>query len=230
MSPAEGGVFRVTAGLQQRFGSTRCFDTPLAESAIVGVSIGLAIRGYRPVPEIQFDGFVYPALDQIISHLAKYRSRTHGEITLPVTLRVPSFGGIGAADRHSDSIETYLVHTAGIQVVSPATPNDAYWLLRHSIDTDDPVIFLEPKRRYWNKGVVDPGHGRSTHRPGDCAPSGRRRDRGDLRGPGRCGDGGRRFGSRGRRRVGRSHRPAIVVAPRLRHDRVVGHHGPSVAW
>ena len=169
----EGGVFRVTAGLHERFGPTRCFDTPLAESAIVGVSIGLAIRGYRPVPEIQFDGFVYPALDQIISHLAKYRSRTQGAITLPVTLRVPSFGGIGAADRHSDSIETYLVHTAGIQVVSPSTPDDAYWLLRHSIDAEDPVIFLEPKRRYWNKGVVDqdtaaPAIGRAVvRRPGD---------------------------------------------------------------
>ena len=183
----EGGVFRVTAGSRNVSAPQRCFDTPLAESAIVGVSIGLAIRGYRPVPEIQFDGFVYPALDQIISHLAKYRSRTEGAITLPVTFRVPSFGGIGAADRHSDSIETYLVHTAGIQVVSPSTPDDAYWLLRHSIDADDPVVFLEPKRRYWNKGVVDRDTAGTRHRPGGRSPPGRRRHRGDLRRPGRRG-------------------------------------------
>lgn len=151
----QGGVFRVTEGLAERYGEQRCFDTPLAESALIGISVGMAIRGFVPVPEIQFDGFSYPAFDQIVSHLAKYRQRTHGEIGMPVTIRVPSFGGIGAAEHHSESTETYWVHTAGIKVVTPATPTDAYWLLRHSISCLDPVIFLEPKRRYWGREVVD---------------------------------------------------------------------------
>lgn len=150
----QGGVFRVTEGLAGQFGRQRCFDTPLAESAIIGVSIGMAIRGLRPVPEIQFDGFSYPAFDQIASHLAKYRSRTRGAVPMPVTVRVPSFGGIGAAEHHSESTETYWVHTAGLKVVTPGTPHDAYWLLRHSIACDDPVIYLEPKRRYWTKAEV----------------------------------------------------------------------------
>ena len=155
-----GGVFRVTQGLAETFGDTRCFDTPLAESGIVGIAIGLAIRGLLPVPEIQFDGFAYPAVDQIVSHLAKYRMRTRGDIELPVTIRIPSFGGIGAVEHHSESTETYWVHTAGLKVVAPSNPSDAYWLLRHAIDCPDPVIFLEPKRRYWSRGVVD------TTRPG----------------------------------------------------------------
>ncbi|WP_448426255.1 alpha-ketoacid dehydrogenase subunit beta [Mycolicibacterium porcinum] len=150
-----GGVFRVTEGLSETFGADRCFDTPLAESAIIGVAVGLAIRGFTPVPEIQFDGFSYPAFDQIVSHLAKYRMRTHGDINLGVTVRIPSFGGIGAVEHHSESTESYWLHTAGLKVVVPSTPSDAYWLLRHSISSPDPVIFLEPKRRYWARELVD---------------------------------------------------------------------------
>ena len=150
-----GGVFRVTAGLSETFGAQRCFDTPLAESAIIGISIGLAIRGFIPVSEIQFDGFSYPAFDQIASHLAKYRMRTHGDIDMPVTVRIPSFGGIGAVEHHSESTESYWLHTAGLKVVVPSTPSDAYWLLRYSITSRDPVIFLEPKRRYWVREAVD---------------------------------------------------------------------------
>ena len=150
-----GGVFRVTEGLSETFGEKRCFDTPLAESALIGIAVGLALRGFVPVPEIQFDGFSYPAFDQIVSHLAKYRMRTHGEIEMPVTVRVPSFGGIGAVEHHSESTETYWVHTAGLKVVVPSTPGDAYWLLRHAISSRDPVIYLEPKRRYWARGDID---------------------------------------------------------------------------
>jgi 2-oxoisovalerate dehydrogenase E1 component beta subunit len=152
-----GGVFRVTEGLAETFGEKRCFDTPLAESALIGVAVGLALRGFVPVPEIQFDGFSYLAFDQIVSHLAKYHMRTHGEIDMPVTVRVPSFGGIGAAEHHSESTETYWIHTAGLKVVVPSTPADAYWLLRHAISSRDPVIYLEPKRRYWGRGDIDPG-------------------------------------------------------------------------
>ena len=155
-----GGVFRVTDGLAQTFGAARCFDTPLAESAIIGIAIGMAIRGLVPVPEIQFDGFSYPAFDQIVSHLAKYRMRTHGDVDMAVTVRIPSFGGIGAVEHHSESTETYWAHTAGLKVVVPSTPADAYWLLREAIASPDPVIYLEPKRRYWTRGDVD------TTRPG----------------------------------------------------------------
>ncbi|MCV7380509.1 alpha-ketoacid dehydrogenase subunit beta [Mycobacterium alsense] len=153
----QGGVFRVTDGLAQTFGEHRCFDTPLAESAIVGIAIGLALRGFVPVPEIQFDGFSYPAFDQVVSHLAKYRTRTRGEIDMPVTVRIPSFGGIGAAEHHSESTESYWAHTAGLKVVVPSNPADAYWLLRHAIACPDPVMFLEPKRRYQGRGAVDTG-------------------------------------------------------------------------
>jgi pyruvate dehydrogenase E1 component beta subunit len=168
-----GGVFRVTEGLAETFGDGRCFDTPLAESAIIGISIGMAIRGFVPVPEIQFDGFAAPAFDQIVSHLAKYRMRTRGDVDMPVTIRIPSFGGIGAVEHHSESTETYWLHTAGLKVVVPSTPSDAYWLLRYAIEDRDPVIFLEPKRRYWGREVVDtsiPGEpiGRAAvRRPGD---------------------------------------------------------------
>lgn len=154
----QGGVFRVTEGLAEAFGEQRCFDTPLAESAVIGIAIGLAIRGFVPVPEIQFDGFSYPALDQMVSHLAKYRTRTRGAVSMPVTVRIPSFGGIGAAEHHSESTETYWAHTAGLKVVVPADPSDAYWLLRHAIGAPDPVVFLEPKRRYWARGPVDTEH------------------------------------------------------------------------
>ncbi len=150
-----GGVFRVTDGLAETFGGARCFDTPLAESAIIGIAIGMAVRGLVPVPEIQFDGFSYPAFDQIVSHLAKYRMRTHGDIDMAVTVRIPSFGGIGAVEHHSESTETYWAHTAGLKVVVPSTPSDAYWLLREAIASPDPVIYLEPKRRYWTRGEVD---------------------------------------------------------------------------
>jgi pyruvate dehydrogenase E1 component beta subunit len=171
----QGGVFRVTEGLAETFGEQRCFDTPLAESAVIGIAIGLAMRGFVPVPEIQFDGFSYPALDQVVSHLAKYRTRTRGEMSMPVTVRIPSFGGIGAAEHHSESTETYWAHTAGLKVVVPADPSDAYWLLRHAIAAPDPVMFLEPKRRYWARGPVDttrpqPGIGRAAvRRPGTDA-------------------------------------------------------------
>lgn len=151
----QGGVFRVTDGLQDRFGEARCFDTPLAESAIVGSAIGMALRGYRPVPEIQFDGFTYPAFDQMASHLAKYRTRTRGLVSMPVTIRVPSFGGIGSPEHHSESTETYWVHTAGLHVIVPSGPADAYSLLRDAIESDDPVVYLEPKRRYWAREGVD---------------------------------------------------------------------------
>ncbi|GAB7143709.1 3-methyl-2-oxobutanoate dehydrogenase subunit beta [Mycobacterium riyadhense] len=152
---AAGGVFRVTEGLAETFGEERCFDTPLAESALIGIAVGLALRGFVPVPEIQFDGFSYPALDQVVSHLAKYRSRTRGEVNMQVTVRIPSFGGIGAAEHHSESTESYWAHTAGLKVVVPSNPGDGYWLLRHAIACPDPVMYLEPKRRYQGRGIVD---------------------------------------------------------------------------
>jgi len=152
-----GGVFRVTEGLAGEFGERRCFDTPLAESAIVGIAIGMAVRGLRPVPEIQFDGFSYPAVDQIVSHLAKYRNRSQGQLSMPITLRLPSFGGIGSPEHHSESTETFWMHTAGLKVVVPGSAADAYSLLRESIECDDPVIYLEPKRRYWDKETVPVG-------------------------------------------------------------------------
>jgi 2-oxoisovalerate dehydrogenase E1 component beta subunit len=148
---ALGGVFRVTDGLAARFGDGRCFDTPLAEAGIVGVSVGMAMFGRRPVPEVQFDGFVYPAFDQLVSHVAKLRNRTRGTVTMPITLRLPYGGGIGALEHHSESPEAYFAHTAGLRVVTPSSPADAYRLLRAAIASDDPVVFLEPKRRYWGK-------------------------------------------------------------------------------
>ncbi|WP_442906015.1 alpha-ketoacid dehydrogenase subunit beta [Kitasatospora sp. NBC_00458] len=149
-----GGVFRITDGLQKDFGEDRVIDTPLAESGIVGTAIGLALRGYRPVVEIQFDGFVYPAFDQIVSQLAKMHARALGHVKMPVTVRIPYAGGIGAVEHHSESHEAYFAHTAGLRVVSPSNAHDAHWMLRQAIESDDPVIFLEPKRRYWDKGEV----------------------------------------------------------------------------
>ena len=146
-----GGVFRVTDRLQATYGDTRVFDTPLAESGIVGTAIGLAMYGYRPVPEIQFDGFSYPAFEQIVSHMAKMRNRSRGRIRLPITLRIPFGGGIGAVEHHSESPETYWIHTAGLKVMAPGTPDDGYSMMRAAIAMDDPVVFLEPKRRYWMK-------------------------------------------------------------------------------
>ncbi|HYZ11709.1 MAG TPA: alpha-ketoacid dehydrogenase subunit beta [Actinomycetota bacterium] len=153
-----GGVFRITDKLQADFGEDRVFDTPLAESGIVGISVGLALAGWRPVPEIQFDGFSFPALDQVISHVAKYRFRSAGTVSLPIVLRIPCAGGIGAAEHHSESPEAYYAHTAGLKVVIPSTPIDAFNLLLASIRDPDPVIFLEPKSRYWSKesGELEP--------------------------------------------------------------------------
>ncbi|MQY04859.1 alpha-ketoacid dehydrogenase subunit beta [Actinomadura macrotermitis] len=152
-----GGVFRVTDGLQKDFGEERVIDTPLAESGIVGTAIGLALRGYRPVCEIQFDGFVFPAADQIITQLAKMRMRSLGKLELPVVVRIPCGGGIGAVEHHSESPEAYFTHTAGLRVVACSNPADAYAMIQQSIASPDPVIFFEPKRRYWEKGPVDTG-------------------------------------------------------------------------
>ena len=146
-----GGVFRVTADLQREFGRERVFNTPIAEAGIAGMCVGLAMAGWRPVAEMQFDGFSYPALDQIVSHVAKYRERTRGRVAMPVTIRIPSFGGIKGKEHHGESPETYYVHTAGLKVVVPSTPLDAYTLLRAAIADPDPVIVLEPKPRYWSK-------------------------------------------------------------------------------
>jgi 2-oxoisovalerate dehydrogenase E1 component beta subunit len=151
-----GGVFRVTEGLQQDFGDRRVIDTPLAESGVIGTAVGLALRGYRPVCEIQFDGFVYPAFDQIVSQVAKFRYRNEGRVGLPMTIRIPYGGGIGAVEHHSESPEAYFAHTAGLRVVTPSNPADAHRMIRQSIASDDPVIFFEPKRRYWEKGEVNP--------------------------------------------------------------------------
>jgi 2-oxoisovalerate dehydrogenase E1 component beta subunit len=146
-----GGVFRITDGLAARFGESRVFDTPLAESGIIGTAIGMAMNGLRPVVEMQFDAFAYPAFEQITSHLAKLRNRTKGRVELPVVVRIPYGGGIGGVEHHSDSSEAYFTHTAGLRVLTPGTPADAYTLLRQAIGVPDPVIFLEPKRRYWSK-------------------------------------------------------------------------------
>jgi pyruvate dehydrogenase E1 component beta subunit len=149
-----GGVFRVTDGLQREFGERRVFDTPLAESGIVGVAVGLAMAGWRPVPEIQFDGFSFPALDQMLTNLAKYRGRSRGAYDMPVTLRLPSYGGIGGPEHHSESPETIYAHTAGLKVVTPSSAQEAFNLLVAAIRDPDPVIFMEPKSRYWAKEEV----------------------------------------------------------------------------
>jgi pyruvate dehydrogenase E1 component beta subunit len=162
-----GGVFRVTDGLQDEFGPERVFDTPLAEAAIAGVSLGLSLAGWHPVAEMQFDGFSYPALDQIISHVAKYRMRTRGRQPVPMVVRIPFAGGYGGAEHHNDSPESYYVHTAGLKVVTPSSPLDAYSLLVQSIADPDPVIFFEPKSRYWSK--------ESGELSGDGLPIGRAR-------------------------------------------------------
>jgi pyruvate dehydrogenase E1 component beta subunit len=151
-----GGVFRVTEGLKKEFGANRVLDTPLAESGIVGTAIGLAMRGYRPVCEIQFDGFVFPAFDQITSQLAKLTNRHEGAQSFPVVIRIPYGGHIGAIEHHQESPEAYFTHTPGLRVVSPATPDDGYWMIQQAIASNDPVIFFEPKSRYWQKGEVDP--------------------------------------------------------------------------
>ncbi|GAA3225648.1 alpha-ketoacid dehydrogenase subunit beta [Actinocorallia longicatena] len=150
-----GGVFRVTDGLQKEFGEDRVIDTPLAESAIIGTAIGMALRGYRPICEIQFDGFVFPAADQIITQLAKMPARSQGGIEMPVVIRIPCGGGIGAVEHHSESPEAYFTHTAGLRVVACSNPVDAYWMIQQAVECPDPVIFFEPKRRYWDKAAID---------------------------------------------------------------------------
>jgi len=163
---ALGGVFRITDGLSAEFGEQRCFDTPLAESGIVGMAVGMAMNGMRPVVEMQFDAFAYPAFEQVVSHVAKLRNRTRGAVTVPMVIRVPYGGGIGGVEHHCDSSEAYYAHTPGLHVLAPASAADAYGLLRAAIASPDPVVFLEPKRLYWAKEDVDlsdevPGIGRA---------------------------------------------------------------------
>ena len=146
-----GGVFRVTDGLQKDFGEARVIDTPLAESGIIGTAVGLALRGYRPVCEIQFDGFVYPAYDQIVSQVAKMHYRSQGRVRMPIVIRIPFGGGIGAVEHHSESPEAYFSPTAGLKGVVCSNPHDAYWMIQQAVESDDPIVFFEPKRRYWEK-------------------------------------------------------------------------------
>lgn len=150
-----GGVFRITDGLTKTFGEQRCFDTPLAESGIVGMAVGMAMNGMRPVIEMQFDAFAYPAFEQIASHVAKMHNRTRGAVKLPIVIRIPYAGGIGGVEHHCDSSEAYYAHTAGLKVYAPATAADGYRMLREAIDSDDPVVFMEPKKLYWSKDLVD---------------------------------------------------------------------------
>ena len=150
-----GGVFRITDGLTAEFGEDRCFDTPLAESGIVGMAVGLAMNGMRPVVEMQFDAFAYPAFEQIVSHVAKLRNRTRGAVSVPIVIRVPYAGGIGGVEHHCDSSESYYAHTPGLHVLAPSNPADAYGLLREAIASPDPVVFLEPKKLYFAKSEVD---------------------------------------------------------------------------
>ncbi|MGH9033358.1 MAG: alpha-ketoacid dehydrogenase subunit beta, partial [Acidimicrobiia bacterium] len=150
-----GGVFRVTDGLQKDFGEDRVIDTPLAESGIIGTAVGLALRGYRPVCEIQFDGFVFPGYDQIVSQVAKMHFRSGGRLRVPMVIRIPFGGGIGAVEHHSESPEAYFAHTPGLKVVAVSSAVDAYWMIQQAITLDDPVVFFEPKRRYWEKADVD---------------------------------------------------------------------------
>jgi 2-oxoisovalerate dehydrogenase E1 component beta subunit len=154
-----GGVFRATVGLQERFGPLRVQDTPLAEGLIAGMSIGMAAQGLKPVAEIQFMGFLYPALDQIANHMARQRNRTRGRLTCPVVVRMPHGGGIHAPEHHSESLEVLLCHHAGLRVVCPTSPARAYGLLLAAIRDPDPVIFLEPTRLYrmMKQDVIDDG-------------------------------------------------------------------------
>ncbi|MFJ2507201.1 alpha-ketoacid dehydrogenase subunit beta [Arthrobacter citreus] len=150
-----GGVFRITDGLTARFGEERCFDTPLAESGIMGMAVGMAMNGIRPVVEMQFDAFAYPAFEQVVSHVAKMSNRTRGKVKLPLVIRIPYAGGIGGVEHHCDSSESYYAHTPGLTVLAPATVADAYTMLREAIRFPDPVVFLEPKKLYWTKEDVD---------------------------------------------------------------------------
>jgi len=162
-----GGVFRITSGLAEEFGDDRCTDTPLAEAGILGTAVGMAMYGLRPVVEMQFDAFAYPSFEQLVSHVSRMRNRTRGKVPLPLTVRVPYGGGIGGVEHHSDSSEAYYMATPGLHVVAPATVADAYGLLRAAIASDDPVVFLEPKRLYWSKADWD------AERPTEVPPIGR---------------------------------------------------------
>jgi 2-oxoisovalerate dehydrogenase E1 component beta subunit len=150
-----GGVFRITDGLTARFGEERCFDTPLAEAGIMGMAVGMAMNGMKPVVEMQFDAFAYPAFEQVVSHVAKMPNRTKGRVRLPIVIRIPYAGGIGGVEHHCDSSEAYYAHTPGLTVLAPATVRDAYFMLREAIASPDPVVFLEPKKLYWSKEEVD---------------------------------------------------------------------------
>jgi 2-oxoisovalerate dehydrogenase E1 component beta subunit len=152
---ALGGVYRVTEGLKAEFGASRVVDTPLAESGIIGTAIGLALRGYRPICEIQFDGFVFPGFNQITTQLAKIHTRSDGNLTAPVVIRIPYGGGIGSVEHHSESPEALFAHTPGLRIITPSNPQDAYWMIQQAVQSADPVIVFEPKRRYWQKGDVD---------------------------------------------------------------------------
>ena len=227
-----GGVFRVTDGLQKDFGEDRVIDTPLAESGIIGTAIGLALRGYRPVCEIQFDGFVFPAFDQIVSQLAKMAYRSLGNVRLPITVRIPFGGGIGAVEHHSESPEVLFVHTAGLRVVSCGDPADAYAMIQQAISCDDPVIFFEPKRRYWDKSEVDLAGGVAAAPALDSARTLRQRQRPDpavLRPDGQDVRGGRDGRARGRKLI-RGHRPALALTarPSARSSRRCAR--PAGAW
>ncbi len=222
-----GGVFRVTDGLQKDFGEDRVIDTPLAESGIIGTAIGLAMRGFRPVCEIQFDGFVYPAFDQIVSQLAKMRYRSQGNVSMPVTIRIPFGGGIGAVEHHSESPEALFCHIAGLKVVACSAADDAYWMIQQAIASDDPVIFLEPKRRYWEKAEFEPGDAPGPAAPGPDRPAGQGSDHRGVRPDDPHGTRGRR---RGRRRgpQHRGARPADAVTARHGDDPRIGAPHPAV--
>jgi len=167
-----GGVFRITDGLQAKYGTGRVFDTPLAESGILGMSVGLAMAGFHPIPEVQFDGFAYPAINQIVCQIARMNYRSRGTLPMPVTLRVPSFGGIRAPEHHGESLEALFAHVPGLKVVSPSNPHEAYHLLKYAATRPDPVIFMEPKSRYWQKGEVNLDSADPSGSPDGGSPTG----------------------------------------------------------
>ena len=204
-----GGVFRVTDGLQAEYGDRRVFDTPISEAGIVGAAVGLCFAGWRPVIELQFDAFSYPAFEQIIDHVAKMRMRTRGRVDMPITIRIPSFGGIKGKEHHGESPETYYAHTAGLKVVVPSSALDGYTLLRHAIADPDPVIVLEPKAQLLGEGRRRPHRRRPGHRHRPAPSRRRRRDAGVLRLDGRPRPRGRR---RARRRGHRGARRRSALA------------------